>query len=77
MESAPLRWRTRHKTLQYGVAGDDVKQRRRDCGAQVSQEQIDKDELYYEVTTLQLYNTIQWRMEISCGIKTIQIFTKV
>ena len=51
LESPPLRSRTRHKTLAYGVAGDDMKQMRRDCGAQVSQEQIDQDELYYEVTT--------------------------
>ena len=46
LESPSPRSRTRHKTLAYGVAGE-----RRDCGAQVSQEQIDKDELYYEVTT--------------------------
>ena len=52
MESSPLRSRTRQKTLAYGVAGDDMKQMRRDCGAQVSQEQIDNNELYYEVTRL-------------------------
>ena len=46
LESPSPRSRTRHKSLAYGVAGE-----RRDCGAQVSQEQIDKDELYYEVTT--------------------------
>ena len=74
MEAAPQRWRTRHKTLQYGVAGDDVKQRRRDCGAQVSQEQIDKDELYYEVTVLAVSNKITLQYPVALSI---QIFTKV
>ena len=45
----PLQSRTRHKTLAYGVAGDDVKQVKRDCGAQVSQEQLDNNQLYYQV----------------------------
>ena len=74
LESAPLRWRTRNKTLQYGVAGDDIKQRRRDCGAQVSQEQIDKDEFYYEVTVLAVSNKITLQYPVALSI---QIFTKV
>ena len=62
MESSPLRSRTRQKTLAYGVAGDDMKQMRRDCGAQVSQEQIDNNELYYEVTRLN--NSVALRITI-------------
>ena len=77
MESPPLRSRTRHKTLAYGVAGDDMKQMRRDCGAQVSQEQIDQDELYYEVTTniTTIYNNDKMQWKYSVVLR--QIFRKL